>query len=63
MIEVDGDTHAEAEDGDAARTAVIEAEGYRVVRFTNSDVMRNLDGVLSRVAATIETDKAKGNAA
>jgi very-short-patch-repair endonuclease len=63
VIEVDGDTHAEAEDSDAARTAVIEAEGYRVVRFTNSDVMRNLDGVLSRVAATIETDKAKGNAA
>jgi len=60
VIEVDGDTHADAMERDTARTAVIEAEGYRVVRFTNGDVMDNLDGVLSSVASML-ADTGKGS--
>jgi very-short-patch-repair endonuclease len=45
VIEVDGDTHALREERDAARTAIIEREGFRVVRFANNDMMQNLDGV------------------
>jgi len=62
VIEVDGDTHADAMERDTARTAVIVAEGYRVVRFTNGDVMDNLDGVLSSVASML-ADKGKGSTA
>ena len=43
VIEVDGGQHKEAVD--AARTRIIEDEGYRVVRFWNHDVLGNRDGV------------------
>ena len=48
-IEVDGDTHAYQQDYDERRTAWLEREGFRVIRFTNDDVMRNLDGVLAAI--------------
>ncbi|HKY84538.1 MAG TPA: endonuclease domain-containing protein [Anaerolineales bacterium] len=46
-IEVDGDSHAEPDQAeyDTARTAWLEAHGYRVIRFTNRDVTHDLDGV------------------
>lgn len=46
VIEVDGDTHAEQEAYDAARTDWLVSQGYRVLRFTNTDVMDDLDLVL-----------------
>jgi very-short-patch-repair endonuclease len=45
-IEVDGETHASNAEYDAARSRFLERKGYRVIRFTNSEVMTNLDGVL-----------------
>ncbi len=53
VIEVDGDTHAGAERRDAHRTSVIAREGFRLVRFTNQDVMTNLDGVIAAVSGMI----------
>ncbi len=55
VIEVDGDTHAGNEAYDARRTAALEAKGYRVMRFTNLEVMTNLDGVLRTIAAALTT--------
>jgi very-short-patch-repair endonuclease len=49
VIELDGDTHAGREAYDAARTIALEERGYRVLRFTNADVMTNLDGVLRAI--------------
>ncbi|HTU12607.1 MAG TPA: endonuclease domain-containing protein [Allosphingosinicella sp.] len=43
-IELDGGQHDPARD--AARTAIIEKYGYRVIRFWNDDVLGNTDGVL-----------------
>jgi len=54
VLEVDGDTHATQTDYDARRTAFLEGQGYRVVRFTNSDVMTNMDGVLDRIGEIID---------
>jgi very-short-patch-repair endonuclease len=47
VIEIDGGQHYEdaAMAYDARRTRAIEAEGYRVVRFTTTDVMHHLAGV------------------
>jgi very-short-patch-repair endonuclease len=50
IVEVDGETHAGREREDAARTAFLEKQGYRVLRFTNDEVMTNLDGVLTVIA-------------
>lgn len=59
-VEVDGDTHADLEQRDAARTAMIERDGYRVVRFTNEDVMNNLDGVIDAVAKSLSRREREG---
>ena len=54
VIEVDGGQHASAAAPDAARSRVLAARGWRVIRFWNNDVMNNLTGVLETVAAEIE---------
>lgn len=51
VIEVDGGQHSE--EVDAPRTAIIEADGYRVIRFWNNDVLANLDGVAIQLAAAL----------
>jgi very-short-patch-repair endonuclease len=43
-IELDGGQHTPQTD--APRTQVIEAFGYRVIRFWNNDVLENTHGVL-----------------
>ena len=48
VVEVDGDTHDPKTD--ALRDRKMQANfGVRVMRFTNGDVMQNLDGVLMRL--------------
>ena len=56
VIEVDGDTHGGREAYDAARTRALEQRGYRVIRFTNADVMTNLDGVLQAILIALGGD-------
>lgn len=49
IIELDGGQHDLAADADAERTRMIEAHGYTVIRYWNSEVMENLDGVLEDI--------------
>ncbi|MFZ5523836.1 MAG: endonuclease domain-containing protein [Pseudomonadota bacterium] len=44
-IEIDGDGHADAVDYDAVRTASLSTFGVSVIRYTNHEVMHNLEGV------------------
>ena len=44
VIEVDGAVHEFTGERDQARQAQLEALGLRVTRFTNDEVMSNLDG-------------------
>lgn len=49
VVEIDGDTHdAEA---DRLRDQVLMELGYTVMRFTNGDVVGNIDGVLEAILA------------
>jgi len=52
IIEVDGDTHTDRE-LDERRTLFLEKEGYRVLRFSNMDVMNNLEGVLQTIEVVL----------
>ena len=47
IIEVDGGQHGEeaGQVRDAERTAWLESQGYRVLRFWNNDVLENMSGV------------------
>ena len=46
IIEVDGGQHATQSAADAERTSVLEANGYRVLRYWNNDMLKNIEGVL-----------------
>jgi very-short-patch-repair endonuclease len=50
VVEVDGASHELTIEHDAARTAVLESAGYSVLRFTNAQIMNNLDGVIATIA-------------
>jgi very-short-patch-repair endonuclease len=52
IVELDGDTHTD-QARDARRTAWLQEQGYRVIRFANTDVMANLEGVLQVLADAI----------
>lgn len=49
VIELDGRQHGDSST-DAARTHGIEAHGYTVIRFWNTDVIANIEGVLEVIA-------------
>ncbi len=55
VIELDGGQHFsdQAEQADDARSAAIEAQGFKVLRFSNHDVMTNRAGVLETIAAAV----------
>ena len=53
VIELDGGQHADRNDEDVERTADLEACGYLVLRFWNNDVLRNIDGVVGTIVATV----------
>src|ERR1700684_4274400 len=56
VIELDGDQHTtpDAQRHDAERTAFLEAQGFRVLRFWNDQVFSGIDGVIDTIYAAIE---------
>lgn len=54
IVELDGGQHAEQRAGqDERRTRVLEQAGFRVLRFWNTDIIDNLDGVLETIKARL----------
>ena len=55
VVEIDGGQHNSGTTrlGDAERTAWLRERGYRVVRFWNTDVVDNLDGVLEAIMEAV----------
>ena len=51
IVELDGGQHSEAKD--ARRTVFLESSGYRILRFWNSDVIENIDGVADTLLAVL----------
>ena len=56
VIEIDGDSHGEedAQRKDEIRTAFLESQGLRVVRFTNPDVVNNIEGVMIQLEQIVK---------
>jgi very-short-patch-repair endonuclease len=50
VVEVDGDIHDEQREYDEARTQWLSQRGYRVLRFGNDKVLRDIDRVLRQIA-------------
>jgi very-short-patch-repair endonuclease len=53
IIEVDGGQHDRSSEQELARTAFLNSEGYRVLRFWNNEVMANLDGVYESIVGAL----------
>ena len=53
VVEIDGGQHAVQKTRDNRRSAWLEGQGYRVIRFWNNDVIENLDGVLEVILAAL----------
>ncbi|MCL4673076.1 MAG: DUF559 domain-containing protein [Sphingomonadaceae bacterium] len=51
-IECDGGQHSDSPT-DTRRTEVIEAHGYRMIRFWNNDILQNTDGVIEAILEEI----------
>ena len=51
VIEIDGDTHVgeDAQGYDEARSEILQGYGLNVIRFSNQEVMENLEGVYQQI--------------
>jgi hypothetical protein len=54
IVEVDGGQHADEVSYDAERTRWLEAQGYRVLRFWNNDVLANTEAVAQAILNAVE---------
>ena len=53
VIELDGGQHADNL-ADARRTAWLESQGWRVIRFRNNDILSNTAGVVDTILRALE---------
>lgn len=55
IVELDGGQHSDPEQRarDQARSAWLEGEGYRVLRFWNNDVLTNMDGIVKTISQAL----------
>src|SRR2546423_12331258 len=61
IIEVDGAQHNEPENvaRDAERSIYLQSQGYRILRFWNNDVLKNIDGVMEAILAEMLQNEAR----
>jgi very-short-patch-repair endonuclease len=61
IVELDGGQHVEAAGYDENRTRFIEAQGYRVLRFWNNEVLAQADAVRERILLALQEDNPHPN--
>ncbi|QDT55375.1 hypothetical protein Pan44_34180 [Caulifigura coniformis] len=54
VIELDGASHDNRGRRDMARQRQLEASGFRVIRFSNDDVLREMDTVLEAILKAVD---------
>ncbi|EIM03581.1 DUF559 domain-containing protein [Rhodanobacter denitrificans] len=54
VVELDGGQHLDALAYDQHRTAALQREGYRVLRFWNDDVLLRTDDVVAEIFRVLE---------
>jgi very-short-patch-repair endonuclease len=57
VIEIDGDSHDGKEEADKIRQERLESLGLTVMRFWDSDVKCNVDGIVEQLREWIETHR------
>jgi very-short-patch-repair endonuclease len=54
IIEVDGGQHLEQEEYDIERTRFLESQGYKVLRFWNNEILKDIEGVMHVILDVLE---------
>ena len=54
VVELDGFSHDLRPEADARRDEWMAAESYRVLRFTNQDVLENAEGVFKAISEAVQ---------
>ena len=54
IIEVDGKIHLKQQAKDEERTRRLELLGYKIIRFTNEEVEKNIDVVIKVIKENVE---------
>lgn len=54
IIEVDGGIHDKQKEYDENRTFLLDERGFRVIRFTNEEVLHDIKSVVKRIKEEIE---------
>jgi very-short-patch-repair endonuclease len=54
IIEVDGGQHLEQEEYDTERTQFLGSQGYKVLRFWNNEIMKDIEGVMRVILDVLE---------
>jgi very-short-patch-repair endonuclease len=52
IVEADGGQHAGSQ-SDVQRTAWLEGQGWRVIRFWNNDILGNMEGVMGEILSAL----------
>ncbi|CAB5128037.1 hypothetical protein D3OALGA1CA_3040 [Olavius algarvensis associated proteobacterium Delta 3] len=60
VIEVDGGQHAANKENDLKRDQWLQSEGYGVLRFWNTDVIRNIEGVIAIIRKKLVNSSPSG---
>jgi leucyl-tRNA synthetase len=56
IVELDGEYHDSTAQKDLDRQRFLVSKGWRVVRFTNEDVLRDVESVLRAIASSVDVD-------
>lgn len=59
LIELDGSQHSEEVAQDSERSAWLEAQGFRVLRFWNNQVLREIDAVKRAILEALDDGSEK----
>jgi BirA family biotin operon repressor/biotin-[acetyl-CoA-carboxylase] ligase len=57
VVELDGISHDREPERGASRDAWMQVNGYRVLRFTNRDVLSNVEGVVRAIRRALEDEE------
>ena len=54
IIEIDGYSHDLTVAADGARTTFLEAQGFELIRFSNAEVLQQIEGVVLKIAQALK---------
>ena len=57
LIELDGSQHLDQQEYDKERTKYFESLGYKVIRFWNNDVMKDIESVILAIIHAMEDQR------